>query len=151
MLPSLLPLPHLWNFLLPLPASDRLSRFRFQYLSSRCFRFHKNLTASTASSFRISVCNSCDWQSTRFYKLRVILLGLRGSATCQHVQQPQQTKKEPIITTSWPLLATLKPPTLMPWQYWWYITYITSHTRSLAKTVCLWLFINYDNLRQHKP
>ena len=50
MLPSSLPLPYLWNFLLPIPASDRISRFqvrfRFQFLSSKCFRFHKNLTAS---------------------------------------------------------------------------------------------------------
>ena len=46
MLPSSLPLPHLWNFLLPLPASDRISRFRFRFLSSKCFRFYKNLTAS---------------------------------------------------------------------------------------------------------
>ena len=28
----------------------------------------------------------------------------------------QQTKVEPTIATLWPLLATLKPPTLMPWQ-----------------------------------
>ena len=46
MLPSSLPLPHLWNFLLPLPAPDRISRFRFRSLLSKCFRFHKNLTAS---------------------------------------------------------------------------------------------------------
>ena len=49
--PSLL---HLWNFLLLLPALDRISRFRvcfrFQSLSSKCFRFHKKLTASTASA-----------------------------------------------------------------------------------------------------
>ena len=83
MLPSSLPLPHIGNFLLPLPAPDRIScfqvRFRFKSLSSKCFRFHKNLTASTASasSFRIHipVCNSCDWQSTRFHKLQVTLLG----------------------------------------------------------------------------
>ena len=40
--------------MLPLPATDRISRFRvrfrFQSLSSKCFRFHKNLTASTASA-----------------------------------------------------------------------------------------------------
>ena len=50
MLPSSLPLYHLWNFLLPLPASDRAGRFRvrfrFQSFSSKCFR--KNLTASTS-------------------------------------------------------------------------------------------------------
>ena len=54
MLPSSLPLPHLWSFLHPLPALDRISRFqvrfRFQSLSSKCFRFHKKLTASTASA-----------------------------------------------------------------------------------------------------
>ena len=54
MLPSSLPLPYLWNFLLPLSAPDRISRFRvrfhFQSLSSICFRFNKNLTASTASA-----------------------------------------------------------------------------------------------------
>ena len=61
MLPSSLSLPHLWNFLLPLPAPDRASRFRvrfrFQSFSSKCFRFHKNLTASTASasSFRFHI------------------------------------------------------------------------------------------------
>ena len=54
MLPISLPLPHFWNFLLPLPAPDRISRFRvrfpFQSLSSKCFRFrfHRNLIASTA-------------------------------------------------------------------------------------------------------
>ena len=104
MLPSSLPLPHLWKFLLPhlwkflfpLPAPDKISRFRvrfrFQSLLSKCFRFHKNLTASTAFSFRfhIHVCNSCNWLGTRFHKLQVTLLGLLGSATCQHVQQPQQ-------------------------------------------------------------
>ena len=123
MLPKSLPLPHLWNFLLPLPALDRISCFRvplrFQSLSSKCFRFrfHKNLIASTASSFRfhIPVCNSCDWLSTRFHKLQMTLLGLLGSATCHQVQQPQQTKKEPTITTSWPLMATVKPRNLMPW------------------------------------
>ena len=37
-------LPHLWNFLLPLRAPARISRFRvcfpFQSLLSKCFRFH---------------------------------------------------------------------------------------------------------------
>ena len=28
---------------------------------------------------------------------------------------PQQSKKERTIATSWPLLATVKPPTLKPW------------------------------------
>jgi len=39
-------------FLLPLPGAYKVSRFqvclRFQFLSSKCFRFHKNLTASTS-------------------------------------------------------------------------------------------------------
>jgi len=39
-------------FLLPLPAPHKVSRFWvcfcFQFLSSKCFRFHKNLTASTS-------------------------------------------------------------------------------------------------------
>jgi len=39
-------------FLLPLPASYKVSRFRvcfrFKLLSSKCIRFHKNLTASTS-------------------------------------------------------------------------------------------------------
>ena len=52
MLPSLLPLPHFWKFLLPVPgrASRFRVRFRFQSFSSKCFRFrfHKNLTASTS-------------------------------------------------------------------------------------------------------
>ena len=50
MLPSSLPLPYLWNFLLLLPSPGRASRFRFQFFSSKCFRFcfHKNLTASTS-------------------------------------------------------------------------------------------------------
>ena len=60
MLPSSLPFPHFSNFLLPLPAPDRIScfrvRFPFQSLSSNCFRFHfhKNLTAS-ASSLRFHI------------------------------------------------------------------------------------------------
>ena len=123
MLPSSLPLPHLWNFLLPLPAPDRIrrfqARFRFQSLSSKCFRFQKNITASSFR-FHIPVCNSCNWLSTRLHQIQVTLLGLLDSATCQYVQQPHQTKKKPTITTSWPLLATVKPRTLMPWQYWWY-------------------------------
>ena len=54
MLPSSLPLPHLSNFLLPLPAPDRISCFRFQSLSSKFFLFPKNLTTST-SSFRFHI------------------------------------------------------------------------------------------------
>ena len=54
MLPSSLLLPHLWNFFLPLPAPDRISRFRARFRSQsfslRCFCFHKILTAS---SFRV--------------------------------------------------------------------------------------------------
>ena len=56
MLPSSLPLPHLWNFLLSLPAPVRITGsrfqvpFRFQSLSSKYFRFHKNLTASASTS-----------------------------------------------------------------------------------------------------
>ena len=50
LLPSSLLLPHLWNFLLPLPAPDRASRFRFQSFPSKRFRFHKNLTASAPTS-----------------------------------------------------------------------------------------------------
>ena len=54
MLPSSLPLPHLWNIFLPLPAPDTISRFRvrfhFQSLSSKCFRFFKNLTATSFAS-----------------------------------------------------------------------------------------------------
>ena len=45
MLLSSLPLPHLWNFSLPLSAPDKNSRFRvcfhFQSLSSNCLRFNK--------------------------------------------------------------------------------------------------------------
>jgi len=41
-------------FLLPLPAPYKVSRFRvcfrFQLLTSKCFRFHKNLTASASTS-----------------------------------------------------------------------------------------------------
>jgi len=41
-------------FLLPLPAPYKVSRFRicfrFQLLSSKCFRFRKNLTASAFTS-----------------------------------------------------------------------------------------------------
>ena len=54
MLPSSLPLPYLWNFLLPLPApfqNFRIRvRFRFQPVSSKCFPFHKKLTASAYTS-----------------------------------------------------------------------------------------------------
>ena len=37
------------------------------------------------------------------FMLHVTLLGSLGSATCQHVQQLQQTKKDPTTTTSWPI------------------------------------------------
>ena len=30
------------------------------------------------------------------------------------------------MNISWPLLAPVKPRTLMPWQHWWYMMYITS-------------------------
>jgi len=47
-------------FLLPLPAPYKVSRFevcfRFQILSSKCFRFHTNLTAF---SFRFHIPNPC--------------------------------------------------------------------------------------------
>jgi len=49
-------------FLLPLPAPYKVSRFqvcfRFQPLSSKCFRFHKNLIGST-SSFRFHIPAAC--------------------------------------------------------------------------------------------
>jgi len=49
MLPSLLPLPHFWDFLLPAP--DKLGRFRvrfrFQLILSNRFRFLQNFTASS--------------------------------------------------------------------------------------------------------
>ena len=125
MLSGSLPLLHLWNFLLPLSAPDRIllpswlslpvSFIKVLPLPKKFNRFHH-------FRFHIPVCNSCDWLSTRFHRLQVTLLGLLGSATCQHVQQPQQTKKEPTVTTSRPLLATVKPRTLISWQYWWYIT-----------------------------
>jgi len=41
MLPSLLPLSHSWNILLPLPALDKVDRFRVR------FRFLQNFTASS--------------------------------------------------------------------------------------------------------
>ena len=54
MLPSSLTLPHLRNFLLPLPVPDRISRFRvrfrFQSPSSNCFRFLLPLPASAPTS-----------------------------------------------------------------------------------------------------
>jgi len=45
MLPSLLSLPHSWDFLLPLP--DKVGRFRFQLILSKRFRFLQNFTASS--------------------------------------------------------------------------------------------------------
>jgi len=54
MLPSLLPLPHSWDYLLPLPASDKVGcfrvRFRFQLILSNRFRF--NFTAYSFRFFR---------------------------------------------------------------------------------------------------
>jgi len=49
MLPSLLPLPHSWDFLLPLPAPDNAGRFRvhFQLILLTRFRFLQNFTASS--------------------------------------------------------------------------------------------------------
>ena len=45
--------------ILPLPAPFQRFRFRIQPLSSKCFRFHKKLIASTASasSFRFHIPN----------------------------------------------------------------------------------------------
>jgi len=49
MLPS--SLPHSWDFLLPLPAPDKIGRFRvrfrFQLILSKRFRFIQNFTASS--------------------------------------------------------------------------------------------------------
>ena len=79
--------------MLPLPAPLEVLClrvcFRFRSLSSKCFRFciQKNLTASSFR-FHIPVCNSCDWLSTKFHKRKVTLVGLLGSATCQHVLLP---------------------------------------------------------------
>jgi len=51
MLPSSLPLPHSWDFLLPLPAPDKVGRFRvcfrFQLILSKRLRFLQNFTASS--------------------------------------------------------------------------------------------------------
>jgi len=48
MLPSLLPLSHSWDFLLPLPAPDKVGRFRvhfrFQLILSKRFRFLRFLS-----------------------------------------------------------------------------------------------------------
>ena len=107
---------------LPAPIEDLCFRvcFRFLTFGIFCFRFQvrielvalsslplpvsfikvlplpQNLTAPTASSFHFhnSACSRCDWLSTRFHKLQMTLPGLLGSATCQHVQQPQQTEKD---------------------------------------------------------
>ena len=43
------------NKLLPLSAPFQHFRFLFQPLSSKCFRFHKKLTASTAFSFHFHI------------------------------------------------------------------------------------------------
>ena len=54
--------------LLPLSAPFQHFRFRvcfrFQPLSSKCFRFHKKVTASTASSFRFHILDLCPPLST---------------------------------------------------------------------------------------
>jgi len=51
MLPSLLPLLHSWDVLLPLPALDKVGRFRvrfrFQLILSKRFRFLQNFTTSS--------------------------------------------------------------------------------------------------------
>jgi len=50
-----LPLPHSWDFLLPLPASNKVGRFRvrfrFQLILSERFRFLQNFTASSFRRF----------------------------------------------------------------------------------------------------
>jgi len=52
-------------FLLPLPASYKISRFRvcfhFHLLSSKCFcfRFYKNLNATTASASNFYIPSPC--------------------------------------------------------------------------------------------
>jgi len=59
MLPSLLTLPHSWDFLLPLSAPDKIgrSRIRFQLILSKRFLFLQNFTAS---SFRfLRFLNNC--------------------------------------------------------------------------------------------
>jgi len=49
MLPSSLPLPHSWDFMLPLPAPDKVGRFRvrfrFQLILYKRFHFLQNFTA----------------------------------------------------------------------------------------------------------
>ena len=54
--------------LLPLPAPFQHFRFRFQSLSSKCFRLHKKLTASTAS--RSLVQNVPSFQSKEIFRLQ---------------------------------------------------------------------------------
>ena len=57
--------------------------------------------------------------------IRGISIGVREPGPWLRLR-PQQTKMELTKVTSWPLLVTVKPPTLMPCQYLWYTTYITS-------------------------
>jgi len=61
MLPSSLPLPHSWDFLLPLPAPDKIGRFRvrvrFKLILSKRFRCLQNFTAFSFRFLRfLSVC-----------------------------------------------------------------------------------------------
>jgi len=54
MLPSSLPLLHSWDFLLPLPAPDKVGgfqvRFCFQLILSKRFRFLQNIVRSLLST-----------------------------------------------------------------------------------------------------
>ena len=93
----------------------RMELVAFEFASASGF-FHQSASATTKFKrfrFHIHVCTCCDRLSTRFRKLQVTLLGLLDRATCQHVQQPQETEKEPTITPSRPLLAAVKSRTLM--------------------------------------
>jgi len=60
-LPSSLPLPHSWDFLIPLPAPDKVGRFRvrfrFQLILSKRFRFLQNFTASSFRFLRFLTQN----------------------------------------------------------------------------------------------
>jgi len=60
MLPSLLSLPQSLDFLLPLPAPDKVGRFcvrfLFQLILSKPFRFLQNFTASSFR-FRLFLSN----------------------------------------------------------------------------------------------
>ena len=52
--------------MLALPAPFQHFRFRFRPLSSKCFRFHKKLTASTTSSLRFHIPGSKHVKDARF-------------------------------------------------------------------------------------